>query len=122
MIRRSASSSLASLKAVTTTSPRTKFPRVSASLPCSGVKVSEVTHTTSLMSLDIMLEHLESYRHKLGYKKRICFSRKEYCSILESSFLCTFIYHCKTMFSILSVPRCLYTVVQTIPCVISICT
>jgi hypothetical protein len=73
VIHRSANSSLASLKAATTISPRTKFPRVSASLPCSEVKVSEVTHTTSLMSLDIMLEHIESYRHELWYKKRICF-------------------------------------------------
>jgi endonuclease/exonuclease/phosphatase family metal-dependent hydrolase len=97
VIHRSASSSLASLKAATTISPKTRFPRVSASLPCSGVKVSEVTHTTSLMSLDIMLKHSESYRFELKHQNAFV-SREEYCSILESSFLCTFII--KNSFSI----------------------
>lgn len=71
MIFRSASLSLASLKAVTTKSPRIKFLRVCASLLCSEVRVSEVIDTMSLTSLDTMLEHYKSHRHRSGHKNAL---------------------------------------------------
>lgn len=55
---RSASLLSDSLKAVIRSSLKTKCQRVSASLPCSEERVSEVTDIMSLTSLDIMRDHI----------------------------------------------------------------